>query len=356
LYSSNEYGYDFNDLSLSTPAQIINAFAIAVDSTYRMQVEDISVPESVSEAEQMKLNAIKEKLLRHHNVIITGVTGTGKSLLANKLANDPFFVQTSKMFWHSSTDYTDTIEGISAVLSNDGKINYAILPGMIKQLADSPVKGPKLMIIEGINKCNPAEALGELITLLEADKRNLHIEGYEGDIQIPEDMYFLCTINPNTENQFKLDSAMKRRFVIANLYPDYDLLALHLNVTNEAIDLDEFDFNNLDSSSVKMLAVQVLKNINDAIAFSVGTNYQIGHAVFWNMSNGCKLSNLLEVIDNIVLPQIEDLCFDADVARKIFGDDSPAISILPYGVEVRRLSSLNPADQIEALKGLLSHD
>lgn len=356
LYSSNEYGYDFNDLSLSTPAQIINAFAFAVDSTYRMQVEDIAVPESVSEAEQMKLNAIKEKLLRHHNVIITGVTGTGKSLLANKLAHDPFFAQTSKMFWHSSTDYTDTIEGISAVLSSDGKINYAILPGMIKQLADSPVEGPKLMIIEGINKCNPAEALGELITLLEADKRNLHIEGYEGDIQIPEDMYFLCTINPNTENQFKLDSAMKRRFVIANLYPDYDLLALHLNVTNEAIDPDEFDFNNLDSSSVKMLAVQVLKNINDAIAFSVGTNYQIGHAVFWNMPNVCKLSNLLEMIDNIILPQIEDLCFDADVARKIFGDDSPAISILPYGVEVRRLSSLNPTDQIEALKGLLSHD
>ena len=35
---------------------------------------------------------------------------------------------------------------------------------------------------------------------------------------------------------------------------------------------------------------------------------------------------------------------------------SPAISILPYGVEVQRLSSLTPAEQIEALKGLLSHD
>lgn len=356
LYSSNEYGYDFNDLSLSTPAQIINAFAIAVDSDYRMPEEDSVVPKSVAEAEQLKLEAVKEKLLRHHNVIITGVTGTGKSLLANKLADDPFFAQTAKMFWHSSTDYTDTIEGISAVLTDEGKINYAILPGMIKQLADSPVKGPKLMIIEGINKCNPAEALGELITLLEADKRNLHIEGYDGDIQIPEDMYFLCTINPNIENQFKLDSAMKRRFVIANLYPDYDLLALHLNVTNETIDPDEFVFEDLDSSDVKKLAVQVLKKINDAIAFSVGTNYQIGHAVFWNIPIDSKLSNLLEMFDNIVLPQIEDLCFDADVARKIFGDDSPAISILPYGVEVHRLSSLNPADQIEALKGLLSHD
>ena len=356
LYSSNEYGYDFNELSLFTPAQIINAFAIAVDSDYRLPVEDHVVPGSVAEAEQLKLEAVKEKLLRHHNVIITGVTGTGKSLLANRLASDPFFVQTSKMFWHSSTDYTDTIEGISAVLTNDGKINYAILSGMIKQLADSPANGPKLMIIEGVNKCNPAEALGELITLLEADKRNLRIEGYEGDIKLPEDMYFLCTINPNIENQFKLDSAMKRRFVIANLHPDYDLLALHLNVTNEAINPDEFDFDNLDSNGVKKLAVQVLKKVNDAVAFSVGTNYQLGHAVFWNIPDESKLPNLLEMLDNIVLPQIEDLCFDADVARKIFGDDSPAISILPYGVEVRRLSSLNPADQIEALKGLLSHD
>ena len=356
LYSSNEYGYDFNDLSLSTPAQIINAFAIAIDSDYRMPVEDSIVPESVAKADQLKLEAVKEKLLRHHNVIITGVTGTGKSLLVNKLANDPFFVQTSKMFWHSSTDYTDTIEGISAVLTDDGKINYAILPGMIKQMADSHMKGPKLMIIEGINKCNPAEALGELITLLEADKRNLHVEGYEGDIQIPEDMYFLCTINPNIENQFKLDSAMKRRFAIANLYPDYDLLALYLNFTNEAVDPEEFDFDDLDSSDVKKLAVQVLKKVNEAIAFSVGTNYQIGHAVFWNIPVDSKLANLLEMVDNIVLPQIEDLCFDADVARKIFGDDSPAISILPYGVEVHRLSSLNLAEQIEALKGLLSHD
>ena len=227
---------------------------------------------------------------------------------------------------------------------------------MIKKLADSPVQGPKLMVIEGINKCNPAEALGELITLLEADKRHLHIEGYEGDIQIPEDMYFLCTLNPNTENQFKLDSAMKRRFVIANLHPDYDLLALHLNVANQSIDPNTLAIDGMDSSKVKQLAVQMLKSINDAIAFSVGTNYQIGHAVFWQLPEECTLSNLLEVFDNIILPQIEDLCFDADVARKIFGNDSPAITVLPYGVEVRRLSSLTPAEQVDALKGLLSHD
>lgn len=355
LYTSNEYGYDFNDLSLSTPAQIINAFAVAVGSDYRIDSEDSTVPETVEDTENMKLDAIREKLLRHHNVIINGVTGTGKSYLSKKISDDPFFAQTAKMFWHSSTDYTDTIEGISAVLSPAGKINYAILPGMIKQLADSPVQGPKLMVIEGINKCNPAEALGELITLLEADKRNLHIEGYEGDIQIPEDMYFLCTLNPNTENQFKLDSAMKRRFVIANLYPDYDLLALHLNAPNQSIDPDMLVIDSMDSSKVKQLSVQILKGINDAIAFSVGTNYQIGHAVFWQLPEECTLSNLLEVFDSIILPQIEDLCFDADVARKIFGNDSPAITILPYGVETRRLSSLTPAEQVDALKGLLSH-
>ncbi len=356
LYCSTEYGYDFKDLSLSTSSQIINAFAVAVDSAYRCPEMEIAVPRTCDEFDAFKSNAIREKLMRHHNVIVTGVTGTGKSYIANKIASDPFFVQTAKMFWHGSTDYTDTIEGISAMVNSAGKIEYKVLPGMIKRLADSSVEGPKLMIIEGINKCNPAEALGELITLLEADKRTLHVEGYEGEIQIPEDMYFLCTSNPNTENQHKLDSAMKRRFVIANLYPDYNLLAMRLNVANEAVVPEEIALEMLTTDFIKKLSVQLLKQINSAIASSVGADYQIGHAVFWTLPEECSFANLLERFDSVLMPQIEELCFDADVAKRIFGENSPAIKILPYGVEVKRLSSLTPEEQIDALKGLLLHD
>lgn len=356
LFTSNEYGYDFKDLSLSTPEQIINAFAITVDSDYRYEGETVLDPTDFEEANAQKISVIREKLLRHHNVIINGVTGTGKSYIVNQIAKDPYFEKVSKMFWHSSTDYSDTIEGISAALTPEGQIDYSVLPGMIKQLADSDVQGPKLMIIEGINKSNPAETLGELITLLEPDKRGLHIEGYEGDIQLPENMYFICTCNPIVENQHKLDSAMKRRFVIANVYPDYKLLSLHLGIIEQAIDPERISLEEIDEMFVKNIAVQLLKRINSAISFAAGANYQIGHSVFWNLSEKCTLAGLLEIFDNIILPQIEELCFDADVAQKIFGDNSPAINVLTYGVEIRRLSSLNKLELLDALKGLLSHD
>lgn len=356
LFTSNEYGYDFKDLSLSTPEQIINAFAITVDSDYRYEGETVLEITDFEEANAQKISVIREKLLRHHNVIINGVTGTGKSYIVNQIAKDPYFEKVSKMFWHSSTDYSDTIEGISAALTPEGKIDYSVLPGMIKQLADSDVQGPKLMIIEGINKSNPAEALGELITLLEPDKRKLHIEGYEGDIQLPENMYFICTCNPIVENQHKLDSAMKRRFVIANVYPDYKLLSLHLGIIEQAIDPERISLEEIDEMFLKNIAVQLLKRINSAISFAAGTNYQIGHSVFWNLSEKCTLAGLLEIFDNIILPQIEELCFDADVAQKIFGNNSPVINVLTYGVEIRRLSSLNKLELLDALKGLLSHD
>ena len=356
LYTSNEYGYDFKDLSMSNSSQIINAFAIAVDSEYRCDEEPEIEALSFGELDEHKIAAIKAKLMRHHNVIITGVSGTGKSYIVNKIAEDGYFEQTSKMFWHGSTDYSDTIEGISAVVTPDGKIDYSVLPGMIKQLADSPTNGPKLMIIEGINKSNPAEALGELITLLEPDKRSLRIEGYDGDIQLPDNMYFICTCNPIVENQYKLDSAMKRRFVIANVYPDYKLLSMHLNVDDVPVDVENLSIDNTDDKFIKRLSIQLLKKINASISYAVGENYQVGHSVFWNLDDDSSLATLLEIFDNIILPLIEELCFDADVAERIFGSSSPAISILPYGVEIHRLSTLTKQDLIEALKGLLSHD
>lgn len=357
LYTSNEYGFDFKDLSQTASQTIINAFAVAIDSDFRCIEESTVEAIDFETVDAHKIGTIKEKLLRHHNVIITGVSGTGKSYVVSQIAKDPFFQQVSKMFWHSSTDYSDAIEGINAVIDKDGAVDYSVLPGMIKSLAESTVAGPKLMIIEGINKSNPAEVLGELITLLEPDKRSLHIEGYEGHIQLPEDMYFICTSNPSVEQQHKLDSAMKRRFVIAGLYPDCKLLSLKLGVPYDDFSADLIsDALANDNNAVKQLAVQLLGKLNETIAYAVGTAYQIGHSVFWELADNASLAKLIDIYDNIVLPQVEEVCIDADVARRIFGDNSPAISILPYGIELHRFAMLTPAQLEEGLKGLLGYE
>ena len=172
-----------------------------------------------------------------------------------------------------------------------------------------------------------------------------------------EDMYFICTSNPSVEQQHKLDSAMKRRFVITGLYPDCKLLSLKLGVPYDDFSADLIsDALANDNNAVKQLAVQLLGKLNETIAYAVGTAYQIGHSVFWKLADNASLAKLIDIYDNIVLPQVEEVCIDADVARRIFGDNSPAISILPYGIELHRFATLTPAQLEEGLKGLLGYE
>lgn len=356
LFTSTDYGYDYADLSSLNGTMMINAFADIIGSSYRANIiTNDSALTTCDDYEEYHYNIIKDKLLRYKNVIINGCSGTGKSYYINKFIKDEYFSDYEKMFWHGSTDYADVIEGISAQ-AKDGAVEYSVLPGIVRQLANRDADGPKLMVIEGINKSNAAENFGELITLLEPDKRSLKVEGADGYISIPEDMYFLCTLNPTVENQYKLDSAMKRRFVIVDLYPDYKLLSLHLGVNNETLNYSECDLNQLSSDQVKKLAIEVLKKINESISQCVGTNYQVGHSVFWNLQEQCSIGDIIKILDLIIIPQIEEYCYDEDIAKRIFGKSSPVITIHPYGVEVHAFGSLTPDEVALAIREILADE
>ena len=357
LYTSNDYGFDYADTTGLSNSELINAFAKAIGSSYEAENTTDEIPDDCSfdEYEQYQYDVIKDKLLRYKNVIICGCSGTGKSFYANKMIKDSFFADHEKMFWHGSTEYADVIEGITAQAKN-GTVEYSVLPGMVRQLAERDADGPKLMVIEGINKSNAAENFGELITLLEPDKRYLEVEGTDGKISIPEDMYFLCTLNPTVENQYKLDSAMKRRFVIVDLYPDYKLLALHLGVDEESDSIGDGDFQQYGAEEVKILAISLLKKINEAISRCIGTNYQIGHSVFWNLSDDCSIGDVIKIIDLIIIPQIEEYCYDEDIAKRVFGEASPVITIHPYGVELHSFGSLTPDEANDAIREILTNE
>lgn len=62
------------------------------------------------------------------------------------------------------------------------------------------------------------------------------------------------------------------------------------------------------------------------------------------------------MIDLIIIPQIEEYCYDEDIAKKIFGESSPAITIHPYGVEVHSFGSLTPDEVTNAIKEILANE
>lgn len=352
LFIQTESVCEICNVSDKADAELIDAFARMCGSTYRSTLISTNTLVTFIDYENAKINEIFERLIKYKNLILAGVTGTGKSYILNKIMDNNFFEQRDLMYWHNSTAYDDVIEGIAAE-SSGNKINYEYKKGVVKQLAENSMGKISFMGIENVDKSDAGENFGELITLLEPDKReSVAIEGYEGVIRLPEDMYFLCTSKPLTKATNKMDSALKRRFIIKELYPDYKLLQLWFDVD----DVPVTSYADATREERLKLALYMLKSINDGIAECVGLDSQIGHAVLWDLKDtvDCSLEDVYEVFDETILPMIEEICVDEDNAFRILGDNSPLLVNHNYGIELKTFNSLSTdVEKKNAIKEIL---
>ena len=352
LFIQTESVCEICNVTSKTDAELINAFAIMCGSSYRSIAAGIVIPTTFDDYDSARISEIFDMLKKYKNVMLAGVTGTGKSYILKNIMSDGFFEERDLMYWHNSTAYDDVIEGISAE-STGTTINYEYKKGVVKKLAEKSFGKISLMGIENVDKSGAGENFGELITLLEPDKReSVAIEGYEGVIRIPQDMYFLCTSKPLTKANNKMDSALKRRFIIKELYPDYKLLQLWFGVDD--IPVTVYADNTRDERL--KLAIAMLKSINDGIAECVGLDSQIGHAVIWDLKDTteCSLDDIFETFDETILPMIEEICVDEDNAHRILGQNSPLIVNHNYGIELQTFGKLvTDDDKKKAIKEML---
>lgn len=354
LFIQAESVSEICNVTSKTDAELINAFAVMCGSSYRSAVTSYGFPTTFDDYDNARISEIFDMLKKYKNVILAGVTGTGKSYILKKIMSDGFFEERDLMYWHNSTAYDDVIEGISAE-STGRTINYEYKKGIVKKLAEKSMGKISFMGIENVDKSDAGENFGELITLLEPDKRDsVAIEGYEGIIRIPQGMFFLCTSKPLTKATNKMDSALKRRFIIKELYPDYKLLQLWFEVDDVPV------ITYMDSTREERLklAIAMLKSINDGIAECVGLDSQIGHAVIWDLKDtvDCSLDNIFEAFDETILPMIEEICVDEDNAHRILGDNSPLIVSHNYGIELQTFGNLTTDDEKKkAIKEMLHY-
>lgn len=357
IYESTDYGFELKNPNDLGKAQLINAMALSCGNEFRyLDNEEEDIITSFEEYENAKIDKIYEKLKRYTNVILAGCSGVGKSTIVNRIASENDFEAVEKMYWHSSTSYEDVIEGISAQ-AVENRIEYKLKDGAVKALANSNIEGNKLMIIENIDKGNASENFGELITLLEPDKRvGSYINGYDGYISLPKNMYFLCTMNPLSFSINHLDSALKRRFVIITLQPDYTMLKLWLNAddyVNQQINIDEL--YSLSERELKSLAIHMLRNINNNIKINLGADAQIGHAALWNLKDSCSVDDLVLCFDENIFPILEGILDDEEIAKRVLGNDSPLIQRFNHGVEILHMSKLLDEEIINAIKGIIGN-
>ena len=202
--------------------------------------------------------------------------------------------------FHQSYGYEDFIEGLRPVLnddSDDGQVRYEIRRGVFVALCERARRDPEhgyALFIDEINRGNVSKILGELITLIELDKR----EGapnairvrlpYSGDwFSVPANVSIYGSMNSADRSLTPLDTALRRRFEFVEIMPDPKLLAGRVI---EGIALDE-----------------LLTVMNARIELLLGRDCLLGHAYFYPVQ--C-FDDLQTVMQQKIVPQLQEYCFE----------------------------------------------
>ena len=196
--------------------------------------EEYSVANVMDEGcflERVTIERLLERLRAKKNLILQGPPGTGKTWLSKRLAfalmeqRDEDRVRTVQ--FHPNLSYEDFVRGWRPV--GDGKL--ALADGVFMEAIRAASRSSDrkfVIVVEEINRGNPAQIFGELLTLLEADKRSERdavelcypeADGSRRAIHIPANLYVIGTMNIADRSLALVDLALRRRFAFVTLVP-----------------------------------------------------------------------------------------------------------------------------------------
>lgn len=178
-----------------------------------------------------ELDAALAGLHRRRNLLLQGPPGTGKTFLARRLAwlllgaRDERRVELVQ--FHPSYGYEDFILGFRPNAEGQFHLVPGVLP-LLCQRAAADAEKPYILLIDEVNRGNVPRIFGELLLLLEADKRGpahaLRLPYAPPEAPrffVPENLYVIGTLNLADRSLTVLDYALRRRFAFVELRPQF---------------------------------------------------------------------------------------------------------------------------------------
>jgi AAA domain (dynein-related subfamily)/EVE domain len=232
---------------------------------------------------QDQVEGILDRLVAKKNVILQGPPGTGKTFFAKRLAHLLFGEKDASRIemvqFHQSYSYEDFIQGYRP----DGTgftLKNGVFYNFCRKAKNDP-EAPYVFIIDEINRGNLSKVFGELMMLIEHDKRGpewgipLTYSNELGDkFYVPENVHIIGLMNTADRSLAMVDYALRRRFAFFNIEPGFNTKSFRDHLLTQGANKDLVN-----------TIVEKMSKLNEEIAddsVNLGTGFCIGHSFFCN--------------------------------------------------------------------------
>lgn len=270
-----------------------------------------------------EIERLLSRLRSKKNLILQGPPGTGKTWLAKRLGylligwRDDSKLRAVQ--FHANLSYEDFVRGFRP--SADGRL--AVEDGVFMQAVVAALGDPTnsyVVVIEEVNRGNPAQVFGELLTLLECSKRQpsdaleLSHPGPDGrrqPVYIPPNLHVIGTMNLADRSLALVDLALRRRFAFVTLQPRFDATWRRWVTDHRGVDSVL-----ADDIAQRLIDLNLLITRSDRL----GEQFQVGHSYLTpevRLKEGETRAWFCDVVETEIGPLLEEYWFDApEQARK----------------------------------------
>lgn len=276
----------------------------------------------LTEAEETPQSVQEMKAKLPENKIFYGPPGCGKTHYVSRELLPLYGANVASTTFHPSMSYEEFIEGLRPIVVN-GQIQYEVIPGIFLKICEKAAQNPDkqfALMIDEINRANVSKVFGELMTLLETDKRcspdgvgqMVTLTYSKKPFGVPNNLDVFGTMNSADRSIALLDTALRRRFRFQELPPDYSVLDVEI----EGIHLGT-----------------LLETLNERIEYLLDRDHRLGHAYF--MKRGKAISTL-EELGAVFAEQVIPLL------AEYFHDDWERISLVLINRETGKSDFIRP--------------